>query len=71
MKNHKYLDCIITMHSGKTVSNPLQLSETRLLSQMARENESVTVKYAEMDTRSFNITFGTNRKESNLTPLKI
>lgn len=54
----KYLDCVITTHEGKTIHNPLKLSEAHLISKMAQENKEVTVKAKECEDKYYKLTFG-------------
>ena len=43
----KYLQCLVTRKDGSIYSNPLKLSEAYLISQLAQENEKVSVKAKE------------------------
>ncbi len=54
----KYLMCVIETREGRTVSNPLKLSEAYLIGKMAQENKSVTVSVKETDARDYKIIFG-------------
>jgi len=54
----KYLKVTITTHEGKTIDNPLMLSEVGLISKIAQDNASVNVVCVECSKEQYKQIFG-------------
>lgn len=54
----KYLSCIMTLENGLEQSNPLMLSEARLISTMAQNVKSIKVTCVECSKEEYKRLFG-------------
>lgn len=54
----KYLECTVYKFDGTKFINDLKLSEAHLISQIAQENERITVKIKECTKEYYKIVFG-------------
>lgn len=54
----KYLNVTVTAWSGVIFSNPLKVSESRFIVQLAKENKSVRVSYEETTSAHYKSMFG-------------
>lgn len=53
-----YLKLTIVDHTGRTFTQPLKMSEARLISQIAKENKSVLVEYMTASPNAYKQMFG-------------
>jgi hypothetical protein len=54
----KYLSVQVTRRDGKMFCNPLKLSESHLISKMAKENKSLHIILMECNSKEYKSIFG-------------
>jgi len=57
MEKYKYYSLLITRYDGSKFSNPLRISEIKLLPQILKENKEVVVKLCTTDKHIFDTLF--------------